>query len=324
MEKKVQKKLIFEEKLITFNRNIEFIKDSNERNQILKLIQTQTALLKLIAKYFGVGEPKLKKIIKEWGFEFPKLKKGQKEMIITEDDINKISEILTAANLGQKRLSQLTLNSEHKIRKIMKILQPVIKENENEEKVHDNQFHAVKVNYCWHTDLHYLKSKPPYNENTHYLIAYIDDCSRYIVYWEIGEFKDQDFTAQSLDNCIRLTNQKPHMLVTDNGKEFTGQKFTEVVANYDINQHFIKPRTPEENGKIERWWRNIECLKNYFDIPLIIRLYNDVFVHSSLKKEYNARMTPCYAFTNLPKFDPEIDKGKDLIYYKNSKKEQNA
>ena len=64
MEKKVQKKLIFEEKLITFNRNIEFIKDSNERNQILKRIQTQTALLKLIAKYFGVDEPKLIKILK--------------------------------------------------------------------------------------------------------------------------------------------------------------------------------------------------------------------------------------------------------------------
>ena len=47
MEKKVQKKLIFEEKLITFNRNIEFIKDSNERNQILKLIQTQTVPLKI-------------------------------------------------------------------------------------------------------------------------------------------------------------------------------------------------------------------------------------------------------------------------------------
>ena len=76
--------------MITFNRNIEFIKDSNERNQILKLIQTQTVPLKIIAKYFGVGEPKLKKIIKEWGFEFPKLKKGQKEMIITEDDINNV------------------------------------------------------------------------------------------------------------------------------------------------------------------------------------------------------------------------------------------
>ena len=104
----------------------------------------------------------------------------------------------------------------------MKKLQPVIKENENEEKGHDNKFHAVKINYCWHTDLHYLKSKPAYNENTHYLIAYIDDCSRYIVYCENGELKDQDFTAQSLENYIRLTNQKHHMLVTDNSKEFTG------------------------------------------------------------------------------------------------------
>ena len=41
-------------------------------------------------------------------------------MIITEDDINKKSEILTAVNLGPKRLSQLILNSEHKIHKIKK------------------------------------------------------------------------------------------------------------------------------------------------------------------------------------------------------------
>lgn len=324
MEKKVQKKQTFKEQLNAFHSNIEFIKDENERNQIFELIQKQTVPLKLIAKHFGVGEPKLKEIINEWGFNFPILKKGQKEIIITDEDIKKISEILNTASFGQKRLAQLTLNSEYKIRKIMKILKPIFNENENDDNVHDNEFHATKVNFCWHTDLHYLKSKPPYNENTHYLIAYIDDCSRYIVYWEIGEFKDQDFTAQSLQNCIAFTNQKPHKLVTDNGKEFTGQKFTDVVKQHNIVQHFIKPRTPEENGKIERWWRNIECLKSYFDIPLIIKLYNEVFIHSSLKKEYKRRMTPYHAFISLPKFDPEIDKGKDLIYYKKKKKEQNA
>lgn len=323
MEKKVQKKITFEEKLRTLHPNIEFIINLNERKQILELIQSQTIPLKTIAKHFGVGEPKLKNIIKEWGFDFPYLKKGQKELVITDEDINKISEILSSVQLGQKRLSQLTLNSEYKIRKIMKILNPIIIQNENEN-VHDNEFHATKVNYCWHTDLHYLKNKEPYNENTHYLIAYIDDCSRYIVYWEIGIFKDQDFTAQTLENCIKFTGQKPYILVTDNGKEFTGKTFTDSLDHHNIIQKCIKPRTPEENGKIERWWRNIECLKSYFDIPLIIKLYNDVFVHSSLKKEYKARMTPYQAFINLPKFDAEIDKGKDLFYYKKEKKEQNT
>lgn len=35
-------------------------------------------------------------------------------------------------------------------------------------------------------------------------------------------------------------------------------------------------------------------------------------------------MTPYQAFINLPKFDAEIDKGKDLFYYKKEKKEQNT
>ena len=47
------------------------------------------------------------------------------------------------------------------------------------------------------------------------------------------------------------------MINIDNGKEFEGE-FKEVLIDNNIQYRKCKPRTPQKNGKIERWWDNFE------------------------------------------------------------------
>lgn len=61
--------------------------------------------------------------------------------------------------------------------------------------MHSKFFYATEVNYLWHTDIHYLKNKYPYENQTQYMIAFFDDCNRKILYYEIGDKKDQLFLS---------------------------------------------------------------------------------------------------------------------------------
>lgn len=101
-----------------------------------------------------------------------------------------------------------------------------------------------------------------------------------------------EFTSGALFNWINRTNQKPYYITTDNGKEFTGKDFTDMLTQLGIKQHKSKPRNPEENGKIERFWQNIEALSNYNDIPALILIYNYSMTQKILKSYTGRKCTP--------------------------------
>ena len=110
------------------------------------------------------------------------------------------------------------------------------------------------MNQIWHTDLHYW-DKEVRNEilaNT-FIIAFIDDRSRKIIHLEILKKKTMQATAQALRNALEV-NAKPHQIVIDNGKEFIGEEFQEVLRFNGILDHRINVGQPEENGKIKRFW----------------------------------------------------------------------
>ena len=52
------------------------------------------------------------------------------------------------------------------------------------------------------------------------------------------------------------------MLRSDNGLVFGSKHFVRVVRKYGLNQEYITPYTPEQNGMIERWFRSLkeECV----------------------------------------------------------------
>ena len=154
----------------------------------------------------------------------------------------------------------------------------------------------------WETLQIYNELKPPKNEenkneNMHtkrfydciylaygYLIAFIDGCSRKILYYDIGDKKDQLFFINSLLKCMRISGLKPFILTTDNGGEFFGALSVTVLKLLEINHWRTKPYTPQQNGKIERFWRRLEKLSNYNDIESFVVSYNGIVSQRSLRE----------------------------------------
>ncbi len=103
------------------------------------------------------------------------------------------------------------------------------------------------------------------------LAAVIDTCTREIVGFRLstsGRAKTAEAALQEglIYRFNRLKKlEKPIMLRSDNGLVFTSKSFTKTVKDYNFEQEFITPYTPEQNGMIERFFRTIkeECIWHY-------------------------------------------------------------
>ena len=91
-----------------------------------------------------------------------------------------------------------------------------------------------------------------------YLVAFIDDATRYIIHAEFYSSKD----SASVEDCLRKAIMKeglPQRLYFDNGGEFRNRWMERICAKLGIKLLFCKPYTPESKGKIERFNRTVEA-----------------------------------------------------------------
>lgn len=292
----------------------------NEIMRLIDSIQKGFVSLRSVTKYFKC-KPKTFHTFIETFSEKKKLniklnlKSGRKAINISENTLNKYKEIHNTWNGGFRSIGNILNLTEWGARKASNILYPPQKV-EKKKIQHDKRYHASRVNYLWHCDIHFLNGKPPFVK-THYLIAFIDDFSRKIIYWEIGEFKTMDFASSALINCLRTLNQdeKPFEITTDNGLEFKGIDFEKSLKDNGILHYTIRPRNPEENAKIERWWPTVEKLVNYNDISVIVYIYNNILCNSALKEYFDEDITPEKAYSLLPHFDIDRDGIFNIIQY---------
>lgn len=249
--------------------------------------------------------------LSNFDLEIQEFKKGRKPLNISEVTIQNISEIHNTWKIGYKHMGETLQISEWMTRKVYKNLYKKDDKKQKKNNLHQQRYHAKTVNNLWHSDIHYLKGKPPFEKETHYLIAFIDDCSRKILHFETGIYKDMQFTSIALTNCLKKLDVKnwPFQLTTDNGLEFRGHLFEEALIHYGILHYYIKPRNPEENAKIERWWQIISKLENYSDIGIAVELYNNSLTHSVLNS------TPSEAYEKIPHFDMNVDSIFNQIEY---------
>jgi transposase InsO family protein len=154
---------------------------------------------------------------------------------------------------------------------------------------HTRRFEAKFVDYLWHTDLHELKAETDKTIGTRdilYMIAFIDDRTRFIMHWATMTNKRAETTAEILRTALTW-GQRPCVLGTDNGGEFIGAAFQQVLLEYNVKFWHTAPRTPEQNGKIERFWRTLDKSRNGSvdprKIARIIDLYNHRWRHRALK-----------------------------------------
>jgi putative transposase len=154
-----------------------------------------------------------------------------------------------------------------------------------------------KPNKVWCADITYIRLKHGFV----YLVAILDWYSRKVLSWELSNTMDDWFCVSALESAIRHYG-KPEIFNTDQGSQFTGKDFTNVLKLYEIKISMDGKGRALDNVIIERFWRSLKYeevyLKEYENmaecregIDHYIRKYNSFRPHSSV-----GRITPDMAY----------------------------
>ena len=155
---------------------------------------------------------------------------------------------------------------------------------------------AEKTNQRWAMDVTHIDCG---RDGWGHLAAVIDCHDRELIGFEFalrGRAKEAERALE--DACLRRfgtlrpTGQTPTVR-SDNGLIFQSRRFRRALRDYRLDQEFITPYTPEQNGVIERFFRTLkeECvwISNFrsFDgarrmIAKWIQFYNEERPHQSL------------------------------------------
>lgn len=125
-------------------------------------------------------------------------------------------------------------------------------------------FERAKPNQLWQTDLFTFVLK---RQNTRvYLVAFLDDHSRYVVGYGLHASQSTALTLEVLRVAIAAYGT-PEEILTDNGAQYVTWRgksaFTRELEKRGIRQIVARPRHPQTLGKIERFWGTLwrECLE---------------------------------------------------------------
>jgi len=263
-----------------------------------------------IERQYHCSKSMITSVMEESSLSIPVLKPGPKRETPTNEEIDIIKDLHEKLPVGYQRCQCSAAArghpiSEWKTRKIFEIEGLFQYEKEySPHNIHNQRFVANYAGQLWHTDLHYCTYQ---KDITQYIIGFIDDRTRYIIHAEIIFNKCSLTAANALENALSQ-HPKPYMMTIDNGTEFIGEHFQNVLKKYGILCHRTHPYSPEENGKIERWWRTIDpCLRKGTSLQEIIYEYNHNWPHRALYDLTKKKTTPYFAWVNWEHWENKKD-----------------
>jgi len=105
-------------------------------------------------------------------------------------------------------------------------------------------------NQVWAADISYL----PLEKGFMYLVAIMDWHSRKVLSWRISNTMESDFCVEALEEAIHNYGC-PEIFNTDQGSQFTSDKFTDTLKDNDIKISMDGRGRFQDNIFIERlWW----------------------------------------------------------------------
>lgn len=115
----------------------------------------------------------------------------------------------------------------------------------------------TSANQVWCTDITYIRM----NRGFLYLVAIMDWYSRKVLSWRISNTMDTDFCIEALEEAIE-TYGAPELFNTDQGSQFTSQRFIGVLKEHSIRISMDGRGRWMDNVFIERLWRSLkyECV----------------------------------------------------------------
>jgi putative transposase len=101
----------------------------------------------------------------------------------------------------------------------------------------------------WHTDLMYLWISGRW----YFFMAVLDGFSRSILHWELLASMRSDEVVDVVHAALEKHPGEKPRIVHDNGPQFTGKEFRELIKRFSLEEIRIRVYHPESNGKIERF-----------------------------------------------------------------------
>lgn len=168
----------------------------------------------------------------------------------------------------------------------------------DENKIYPYLLHDIEITNCnqvWSADITYIRLSGGFV----YLIAIIDWFSRFVLDWELDVSLDADFCVETLartlkNNCCEIFN-------TDQGAQFTCNKFTNLLLSKQIKISMDGKGRALDNIFVERLWRSLkhECIYRRSldtvqdarkEIDKYFEFYNNERPHQSLKNKTPAEI----------------------------------
>jgi putative transposase len=109
-----------------------------------------------------------------------------------------------------------------------------------------------RVNQVWSTDITYIRMAQGFV----YLVAVMDWFSRYVLSWRLSLTMELDFCVEALKCALR--RGQPEIFNSDQGSQFTSEKFTGELAEREIAISMDGRGRCMDNIFIERLWRSLK------------------------------------------------------------------
>jgi putative transposase len=144
-----------------------------------------------------------------------------------------------------------------------------------------------RVNQVWSTDITYIRMAQGFL----YLVAVMDWFSRFVLSWSLSLTMEVEFCVEALKKA--LLRGQPDIFNSDQGSQFTSEKFTGKLAERQIAISMDGRGRCMDNIFVERLWRSLKYeevyLKEYATvaearagIASYFRFYNHERLHQSL------------------------------------------
>ena len=136
------------------------------------------------------------------------------------------------------------------------------------------------INHVWAADITYI----PMAHGYAYLVAVIDWYSRRVLAWRLSNTLETTFCVEALQEALRRYG-KPEIFNTDQGSQFTGRDFMEVLLAQGIKISMDGKGRYTDNIFVERLWRSLK--------------YEEVYLHDyASMKEARAGISTYFHFFN--------------------------
>jgi transposase len=138
-------------------------------------------------------------------------------------------------------------------------------------------FSRSRPDSLWQTDIKY--------HNDRYLVAYIDDCSRYVLDAVFLEKATTDAIVEHLEGLFRF--RMPRQILTDHGTQYYSRHgdtgFDKLCKNYGVEHIMGGIGKPTTQGKIERFFRTFnEYYPKFSCMDEFLYNYNHVRLHGAI------------------------------------------